>query len=193
MTIAVLSGAEELSGVSSEAGWADAVGYGTSAPQLPEPEPFPSPWPRPLLRLVNDDDLVVRSDEAGPDAGDPLGPGARAIQKGRRRTSARVRRRRLLVAGVAMSALVVGVVPFGTLLGGPLNGGNHSLAAAATSSGLPTSTRASQGTFYVVRPGDTLAAIAERIQPSNPDPVLAELAARIGSNRIVAGEHVPLS
>ena len=164
--------------------------------EVPQPfgaEPFPSPWPRPVLRLLSDDDLVVHDDPGDPTAGGRLARRAESGPTARRRTSARVRRRRSLVAGIALSALVVGVVPFGALLGRPLNGGAGALAATAISAGLPTTTRAGQGTFYVVRPGDTLVSIAERIQPVNPDPVLAELVARAGSDRIVPGEHVPLS
>ena len=192
MTIAVLPGTE-TSGDLPGTWWADVASHGSSAPRLVGPEPFPSPWPRPVLRLVGDGDIAARRAAVGADPDGFRTITAVATHAGRRRVSARVRRRRLLVSVFAATALTAVLVPFGALLGRPLAGGSGSLVGAAFASGLPTSTEGGQGTFYVVRPGDTLASIAGRIQPSNPGPVLAELAARVGSNRIVPGEHVPLS
>jgi hypothetical protein len=157
---------------------------GPAGPAGPTDRLLPSPWPRPPLRLVGGDD--ARRPDA-PWRADDLRVLARPV----RRTSARVRRRRVLVAGVAVATVLV-AVPVGSLLGRATPGGQRGIAAVATSA-LPTSTRAAEGTFYVVRPGDTLASIARRIQPSDPGPVAAGLAARLGSDRVVPGEHVPLT
>ena len=46
---------------------------------------------------------------------------------------------------------------------------------------------------YVVEPGDTLWSIAQRLDPSgDPRPVVAQLAAEVGGDTVVPGEHVVL-
>lgn len=90
------------------------------------------------------------------------------------RVPVEVRRRRTLLA--ALGILLVGLAL-------PLAGtGGHSHATGSLPAG---------STVYTVQPGDTLWAIAARIDPSaDPRPLVARLAAEIGSDRVVPGEHL---
>jgi len=108
----------------------------------------------------------------------------------RRRATQAVRRRRLAVAGVSALALVAALVPLGSVLGRAMPDRS---APSLSAGSLPISTRAGEGTFYVVQPGDTIRSIAARIRPDNPGAVVSQLAARLGSDQVVAGEHIPLS
>jgi hypothetical protein len=168
-------------------GWSDPEGW-------PEADGWPDPdrWPddeAPRLRLVSGRGPVHGTDDdpaSGRIVALPLG--VRATP--RRRVSARVRRRRLLAVGMVVGATVLTVLPLSGLLGSA-RGAPPLVQAAETN--LPTQTQAGQGTFYVVRPGDSLASIAQRIAPSNPGPVHADLVRLVGSDRVVAGEHIRLS
>lgn len=108
----------------------------------------------------------------------------------RRHVSARVRRRRLLAAGIAVGAAVLTVVPMTGLLGQAQ--GAQPLVQAAEAN-LPVQSQAGQGTFYVVQPGDTVSSIARRIEPSDPGQARADLLRLLGSDTVVPGEHVRLS
>jgi hypothetical protein len=68
----------------------------------------------------------------------------------------------------------------------PLGGtGGHSHAAGSALTG------SSSGVAYTVRPGDSLWSIAERAAPgSDPRPLVAVLASRTGSDRVVPGERI---
>lgn len=49
------------------------------------------------------------------------------------------------------------------------------------------------GSTYVVRPGDTLWSIAERLDPTgNPVALVQRMAAETGSSTVVVGEHIVL-
>jgi hypothetical protein len=100
----------------------------------------------------------------------PAGPAVR-------RTSTAVRRRRTLLA--AMGLLLIGLAL-------PLSGTggrSHATGSALAETGKPV--------VYTVRPGDTLWSIAERVHPSaDPRPLVAELAARTGSDTVTPGETV---
>ncbi len=97
----------------------------------------------------------------------------------RRPASVAVRRRRL-VLGAAVSALV--------LLALPLRATGGALSANAAAS-APLGRRGP--VTYVVRPGDTLWGIAERVDPSaDPRPLVARLAAQVGSDTVVPGEQL---
>ncbi|MGH9007790.1 MAG: hypothetical protein ACRDV6_08785 [Acidimicrobiales bacterium] len=49
------------------------------------------------------------------------------------------------------------------------------------------------GSTYVVRPGDTLGSIAERLDPAgNPVALAQRMAAQTGSSTVVVGEHIVL-
>ena len=68
--------------------------------------------------------------------------------------------------------------------------GGHTLA---TPGSAPVGGTVAHHAGYVVRPGDTLWSIAERLDPSgDPRPVVAQLAAEVGSDTVVPGEHVVL-
>ncbi len=107
--------------------------------------------------------------------------GSRVGTRRRRRASVAVRRRRLLV-GVAGAALVLLALPLRAIGGSPVPS-----AVAAATYGRPGPVT------YVVRPGDTLWTIAERVDPSgDPRPLVARLAAQVGSDTIVPGEQLRL-
>jgi nucleoid-associated protein YgaU len=125
---------------------------------------------------VGDGDAAVRPSPVGGRA-DVVAPRARP----HRRASVAVRRRRLLL-GVAVSALVLLALPL-RATGGTLSG----------SASAPGSLGAHGPATYVVRPGDTLWSIAERVDPSaDPRPLVVRLAAQVGSDTIVPGEQLRL-
>ena len=97
----------------------------------------------------------------------------------RRRLAPEVRRRRLVLAAAA-------VISVGLAL--PLSGtGGRSHAAGSAPAGAALTGR------YTVRAGDTLWSIAERADPTaDPRPLVAQLAAQIGSDTVVPGEQLVL-
>ncbi|MHB1517240.1 MAG: LysM peptidoglycan-binding domain-containing protein [Acidimicrobiales bacterium] len=123
-------------------------------------------------------------------AGDGRSPGAPTVEPTlvrtlpqvsgqRHRVPLEVRRRRTLLALLAIGSVAV-ALPFG-------GAGRFSHSAGPTlgASGRPHT--------YVVKPGDTLWTIAERIDPSgDPRPLVARLAARTGSDTVVPGERLVL-
>lgn len=124
-----------------------------------------------------DDDAAARPVCVGTRAGGA----APAARPRRRRACAAVRRRRLLL-GVVASALVLLALPLRATGGLPA-------ASAAPAASLGRHGPAT----YVVRPGDTLWSIAERVDPSgDPRPLVARLAAQVGSDTIVPGEQLRL-
>jgi nucleoid-associated protein YgaU len=135
------------------------------------------------LRLVEADHLphIGRSGGCqGPepwsaDAAAPDRQSGRAQQ--RRRTSLEVRRRRTLLAILALLLTALALPLSGT------GGSSHTTGSAPVETG---------GTgFYTVRSGDTLWSIAERVDPtSDPRPLVAELAKEIGSDAVVPGERI---
>jgi hypothetical protein len=155
-----------------------------------------------VIALFPDADLRV---DAVPDL-QLVGPGwvptrsgpttpARAFRSGsdvstrrRRRCSSRVRRRRVAVGAAVVAAMTLLALP-ARALGGTADP-QSGVATAAGS--LPVSVQAGEGTFYVVQPGDTLAGIAQRLDPSDPARARARLVAQLGSATVVPGEHVEL-
>ena len=103
--------------------------------------------------------------------------GARAATPRVRRTSPTVhRRRRIVLAALALGAVVVAGQAGAALGGSPLGapGRSPTLVSSRT---------------IVVRPGDTLWAIAERLDPgADPRPVVDELVALNGSAPLQPGE-----
>ena len=64
-------------------------------------------------------------------------------------------------------------------------GHSHPIGSALAETGQPVA--------YTVQPGDTLWSIAERVDPSgDPRPLVARLAAQIGSDTVVPGEQLVL-
>jgi hypothetical protein len=87
--------------------------------------------------------------------------------------SARIRRRRVVLAAVVVGLLVLLMLPIRAL-------GGKTLAGAA-----PT-----QGQEYVVKSGDTLASIAQRADAADAGGMTLRLANEIGSSVVVPGEHL---
>jgi LysM domain len=94
----------------------------------------------------------------------------------RRRVTPAVRRRRTLLA-------VAGLCVIGLAL--PLGGvGGHSHAIGSVPAGTGTAE-------YTVQPGDSLWSIAVRADPTgDPRPLVAQMAAQIGSSTVQPGEHI---
>ena len=108
-------------------------------------------------------------------AADPVVPRARPSRSISPARRARVRRNAVLVT-------LAGLL---TALALPLS------ALGGTSGGRPDPVVA--GSTYVVRPGDTLWSIAERLDPAgDPGPLVQRMAAQTGSSTVVVGEHIVL-
>ncbi len=127
------------------------------------------------LRLVGADE-AADWDWADPEV---LAPHRRPVPTVRRTPSVAVRRRRTLLAVAAL--LVVGLAL-------PLSGtGGRSHATGSAPAGNARSAT------YTVRAGDTLWSIVEQRFPRvDPRPLVAQLAARIGSDTVVPGEQIVL-
>ena len=124
-------------------------------------------YPPPRLRLVE------RAEEWPEDGEPPAGPAPR------RQVSLEVRRRRTFLV---LMALLLGVLALP--LGGA-GGTSHAPGSALAGTGHPAA--------YVVRPGDTLWTIAERVDPTgDPRPLVARMEAELGTDTVVPGEEVRL-
>lgn len=112
----------------------------------------------------------------------PAGPGDRTpapVRPARRRVSPEVRRRRTLLAMMGL-ALALLAIP----LGG--SGGDSHTTGSASAAQLHAGT-------YVVRSGDTLWSIAQRVDPSgDPRPIVSQLASELGTYTVVPGEQVTI-
>jgi hypothetical protein len=86
-----------------------------------------------------------------------------------------IRRRRLLVGIVVAVILVLLMLPIRAF-------GGSTLASAG-----PT-----PGQEYIVKSGDTLTSIAERVDPSHASSMVARLVAETGSDVVVLGEHIAI-
>lgn len=96
----------------------------------------------------------------------------------RRRVSPAVRRRRTLLAVTAVLMVALALPVGGT------GGRSHATGSALSGAGTVA---------YTVRPGDTLWAIATRIDPSaDPRPMVAKMAAETGSSTVYPGERIRL-
>jgi LysM repeat protein len=100
----------------------------------------------------------------------------------RRATRARmVRRRRRSLAVVALVALAWTLLVPGHAFGGTTSGVPYSMEGTI---GLTS------GTIYVVQAGDTLASIAQQINPVTPKQALAALVHELKSTVVITGEHI---
>jgi hypothetical protein len=91
----------------------------------------------------------------------------------RRPASRRVQHRRMILALVVVTLLVLLALPIRAIGGQPVAG-----SAPAV------------GQEYVVQPGDTLTSIAQRVQPHDVADLVQRLATEAGSSTIVPGEHL---
>jgi hypothetical protein len=87
--------------------------------------------------------------------------------------SPRVRRRRIVLAAVVVTLLVLLALPIRAL-------GGSTLAEAAPA----------QGQDYIVKAGDTLASIATRADPAHSTSLTAQLVRETGTSLVVPGEHI---
>lgn len=117
-----------------------------------------------------------------PAFGLPAGAPPGTWSAGRTPVSARVRRRRLLLAATVVALLVVLALPWGGT-------GGCSLATPGTARGGSLVA----GSYYVVRPGDTIWGIATRLSGgSDPQPVVAELESEAGGDHVAPGQVLVL-
>jgi Tfp pilus assembly protein FimV len=65
--------------------------------------------------------------------------------------------------------------------------------SALAGTGATTTATLTQGSTYVVQPGDTLWSIATRLDPTgDPRSIVGQLASETGSDTVVVGEHILL-
>ena len=179
------------------------------------PDELELPWPKPALRLLPSatreaapydaelDDVSLASIRAAAWPAAPYEPAERdndeegvfpvevtdllvpvhvghLADRQARRSAVVARRRRVALVALVAGLLVALVLPI------------QALAGRTTATGVsPLSGQA--GHVYVVQPGDTLWTIANRLTPNgDPRPVVDRLAAQIGSDTVVPGEHLTL-
>lgn len=107
----------------------------------------------------------------------PAGPPELRLVEGTGNSAPAVRRRRLLLAVIAVLSVALALPLSGT------GGRSHATGSAPAGNGHPFE--------YTVRPGDTLWSIATRADPTgDPRPLVAELAAQVGSDTVVPGERL---
>ncbi len=94
-------------------------------------------------------------------------------QPARTAPTPRVRRRRVVLGLAVATLLVLLALPIRVI-------GGSTLAQAAPA----------QGQEYIVKSGDTLAAIATRADPSGASSLSDRLAREVGSSVVVPGEHI---
>jgi hypothetical protein len=71
--------------------------------------------------------------------------------------------------------------------------GALAVPVSALAGTVPSAGSLTPGATYVVRSGDTLRSIAERLEPtSNPSQFIGQMARQTGSDTVVAGEHIIL-
>jgi hypothetical protein len=97
------------------------------------------------------------------------------------RAQTRTRRNRL-AAGLVL-ALAIGILAVPGHIFGATTG-------AGLQSDLATSSTLASGMDYVVQPGDSLASIAQEVNPVDPAQARALLVRELGSQVVVPGEHV---
>jgi hypothetical protein len=97
------------------------------------------------------------------------------------RAQTRTRRNRL-AAGLVL-ALAIGILAVPGHIFGATTG-------AGLPSDLATSSTLASGMDYVVQPGDSLASIAQEVNPVDPAQARALMVRELGSQVVVPGEHV---
>jgi hypothetical protein len=102
------------------------------------------------------------------------------------------RRRRLLAAGLFLvaiaAALVLAQLIQAGIGGGPLTTTGAPAAQAGGPAMIPAGTR-----FYVVRPGDTIWSVADRLDPNGDErPLVDVLQRELKGSTLYPGEQIPL-
>jgi hypothetical protein len=163
-------------------------------PFIGGPETEDVPWPRPTLTLVKTlertrEHVEEQSSETvvelftAPERAEPIRVGADVAERRRVRAAKKFVRRRIAVATLALATIVVLALPLATL-------GTVTVSGQATPGGSPAGLV--DGSVYVAQPGDTLASIAQRINPARATQLVAQMRNQVGSSTIVAGEHLVL-
>jgi len=153
-------------------------------------EPLENPWPRPVLRLVATEfSAPARATEPVAGAREPpVRAGAQAATAGhRRQASVQRRRRRLALGTLLVGALVALTLPVSAIGGRPAAPSGNALAGVGPS-------RTAEA-VYIVRPGDTLASIATRIDPRNraaAGALATAIESELGTSSVSAGEQIVL-
>ena len=156
--------------------------------------PLPGRPPRPARRPVSRQGFPTTggATPARPYLGSEPGPrrhhprptrGGCAVGGSDARRRAVARRRRVLLGTAATALLVALALPWGGTGGHTLATPGPALVGEVVRPHAP----------YVVRPGDTLWTIAERLAPGgDPRPVVAQLESQVGGDTVVAGERLTL-
>jgi hypothetical protein len=146
-----------------------------SLPEYFDDEPLGTD--RPDLRLV---EVPTYLDPGSRRSFDPgHGPTVQRVRTARRRVSPEVRRRRAILAMMGL-ALALLALPLGGF-GGP----SHTTESALAANRQPV--------LYTVKAGDSLWSIAQRMDPTgDPRPMVAQLAAELGTYTVVPGEQITL-
>jgi hypothetical protein len=90
------------------------------------------------------------------------------------------RQRRLVLAGVVLSLTLLAMP--GHAFGGT--------TGAGLSTDIATSAELASGTLYIVQPGDSVASIAEAMNPVDPSLARQALVKVLRSSVVVPGEHI---
>ena len=146
-----------------------------SLPEYFDDEPLGTD--RPDLRLV---EVPTYLDPGSRRSFDPgHGQTVQLVRTARRRVSPEVRRRRAILAMMGL-ALALLALPLGGF-GGP----SHTTESALAANRQPV--------LYTVKAGDSLWSIAQRMDPTgDPRPMVAQLAAELGTYTVVPGEQITL-
>ena len=155
-------------------------------PQIDELDALETLWPRPTLRLVTDPRDLRSWDDVDefevPERS--WTTGADVATRRRARAAAKVRRRRVLAAVALLVVVVALALPTRAL-------GTVTISGQQTPGGTPAGLM--DGTVYVVQQGDSLASIAHQLNPAGDQRALIRaMVSELGSNQLVAGEHVLL-
>jgi hypothetical protein len=151
-------------------------------PFIGGPEVEDVPWPRPTLTLVKPSYQHQPSTLALPRslAAAPL---RRRGQTSERPSSTDFRRRRIVLSLVGLIVVVGLCLPLKAL-------GTVTVSGQATPGGAPAGL--ADGSIYVVQRGDSLASIAQRINPARQTQLVEQMIKELGSSTVVAGEHLVL-
>jgi len=139
------------------------------------------PFVRPRREAVPPAGARVVSLEVAAATHRALSPEEREQRRAAVRAQTLARRRRSMGVLAALAALAALALPIHAL-------GGVTLSGQAAPGGVPTGL--ADGSTYVVAQGDTLASIAQKVNPSAVGLVVHELAAALGTTEVVPGERI---